>query len=419
MSCSRIGRRDGLVSDMLLALRLLIREPRRTAIALFAIGFGVIALLLAGGFMEWIFWAMRESTIQSQLGHIQIVRPGYLEQGVADPYRFFMPDDGTQERYLNSLAHVREVAPRIGFSGLISHGDATVSFIAEAVDPAREVALSRYLVINEGKSLVAGDNRGVLLGEGLAANLGVVPGDSVALLTTTASGGINAVEGKVRGLFFTSSKSFDDIALRLPLSLAQSLLQTHGVHRWVVLLDDTAYTDAVASKIKAHLAAKGEHLEVVPWYRLADFYTKTVTLFSRQLGVVAGIIGLIIVLSISNTLIMSVLERTREIGTMLALGNRRRQVLTLYVSEGLWLGVIGGLAGLAIGALLAYLISMIGIPMPPPPGMKRGYEGKILLTGSLLAGTWLLAVVSTVLASFYPAWKASRLVIVDALRHGR
>lgn len=73
------------MSDVLLALRSLLRQPRRTAIALFAIGFGVVALLLAGGFMEWIFWAMRESTIQSQLGHVQVVRPGYLEQGAADP----------------------------------------------------------------------------------------------------------------------------------------------------------------------------------------------------------------------------------------------------------------------------------------------------------------------------------------------
>ncbi len=407
------------MSDALLALRSLLRQPRRTAIALFAIGFGVVALLLAGGFMEWIFWAMRESTIQSQLGHVQVVRPGYLKQGAADPYRFFMPDDGVQQGYLEGLEHAQEVVPRIGFSGLISHGDATVSFIGEGVDPAREVALSRYLVIVEGVALAAGDEGGLLLGEGLAANLGAKPGDTVVLLSTTASGGINAVEAKVRGLFFTSNKEFDDVALRLPLSLAQRLLKTQGVHRWLVLLDDTAYTDTAVAKIKAHFAAEGEALEVVPWYRLADFYNKTVALFGRQLGVVAGIIGLIIVLSISNTLIMSVLERTREIGTLLALGHRRRQVLGLYVSEGLWLGIIGGLAGVIIGVMLAQLISAVGIPMPPPPGMKRGYSGEIMLTWSLIAGTWLLAVVSTVLASLYPAWKASRLVIVDALRHGR
>lgn len=99
-----------------------------------------------------------------------------------------------------------------------------------------------------------------MLGEGLAANLGAVPGDTVVLLSTTASGGINAVEAKVRGLFFTSNKEFDDVALRLPLSLAQQLLKIQGVHRWLVLLDDTRYTDATVANIKTHFAAEGAEL---------------------------------------------------------------------------------------------------------------------------------------------------------------
>lgn len=405
--------------DLLLALRSLMRQPRRTAIALSAIGFGVVALLLAGGFMEWIFWAMREAAIQSRLGHVQVVRTGYLEEGAADPYRFFMPEQGAERRYLDKADHVRDVVPQIDFSGLISHGEATVSFIAQGVDPAKEGVFSRGLVVTQGEPLSPAHAGGILLGEGLAANLGASPGDTVVLLTKTASGGINAIEGKVQGIFFTSNKELDDAALRLPLDLAQNLLQVQGVHRWLLMLDDTARADEAAAKIQAHFTAEGAKLEAVPWYRLADFYVKTVALFSRQLGVVALIIGLIIVLSISNTLIMSVLERTREIGTLLALGNRRREVLRLYIGEGVWLGIIGGVAGVLIGVALAQLISAIGIPMPPPPGMKRGYSGEILLTGTLIGGVLFLAVVSTLLASLYPAWKASRMAIVDALRHGR
>ena len=407
------------MSDVLLALRFLMREPRRTAIALFAVGFGVVALLLAGGFMEWIFWAMRESAIQSQFGHIQVMRPGYLERGIADPYGFLLPEDSPEQSYLKGLAHVREVVPQLNFSGLISHGDVTVSFVAQGVDPAREAVFSKGLLITTGEPLAPGDDQGLLLGEGLAENLNAGPGDMVVLLSTNPSGGINAVEGKVRGIFHSASKDFDDVAVRLPLRLAQRLLQISGVHRWLLFLDDTSLTDAVAAEIKAHFAAEDANLEVVPWYHLADFYKKTVALFSRQLGVVAIIIGLIIVLSIANTLIMSVLERTREIGTLMALGNRRQQVLGLYLSEGLWLGVIGGLMGVGIGVILAHVISAVGIPMPPPPGMKRGYSGAIMLTWSWIIGIWVAAVLSTVLASIYPAWKASRMVIVDALRHGR
>src|SRR3569623_2497040 len=109
------------MADVLLALRSLLRQPRRTASALSAIGFGVIAFLLAGGFMELIFWAMREAAIQSQLVHIQIVRTDYLDRGAADPYRFFMPEQGAEQRYLEGVDHVREVGPQVNFSGLISH----------------------------------------------------------------------------------------------------------------------------------------------------------------------------------------------------------------------------------------------------------------------------------------------------------
>ena len=131
------------------------------------------------------------------------------------------------------------------------------------------------------------------------------------------------------------------------------------------------------------------------------------------------IIALIIILSISNILIMSVLERTGEIGTLMAIGLKRRKILQLFVSEGLMLGIIGGLFGVAVGTALAIVISAVGIPMPPPPGMETGYTGEILVTWPLVVGTLLLAVLTTLLGSLYPAWKASSMKIVDALRHNR
>jgi putative ABC transport system permease protein len=131
------------------------------------------------------------------------------------------------------------------------------------------------------------------------------------------------------------------------------------------------------------------------------------------------IIALIIVLSISNTLVMSVLERTGEIGTLLAIGLRRRNILQLFISEGLLLGIIGGILGVAAGILLAKIISAVGIPMPPPPGMDVGFTGRIMVSWPLASGALLIAVATTLLGSVYPAWKASRLEIVDALRHNR
>jgi len=236
------------------------------------------------------------------------------------------------------------------------------------------------------------------------------------LIVTKPSGGINAVEVTVRGLFSTVTKAYDDSALRLPIETARQLLGVQGAHAWVVLLDDTRRTEAVTASLRSHLP---HEFQVVPWYDLADVYNKTVSLFSKQVEVVRVIIAAIIVLSITNTMMMGVMERTGEIGTSIALGVKRRGILGLFICEGAILGIFGGLIGLLLGFALAALISAIGIPMPPPPGMAHGFIGEILITPRLAAESFILAVVTTLAASVVPAWKASRLVIVDALRHNR
>jgi putative ABC transport system permease protein len=142
-------------------------------------------------------------------------------------------------------------------------------------------------------------------------------------------------------------------------------------------------------------------------------------LFSKQINVVKFIIGLIIVLTISNTQMMSVLERTTEIGTRLAIGQRRRAVMRMFMAEGLLIGLAGGGLGVLLGLLLAGVISSIGIPMPPPPGMSSGFDGQILVAPTLAFDALVLALVTTFLASVMPAWKASRMNIVDALRHNQ
>ena len=408
---------SNLLRDLSLALRNVLRQKRRSATAVSAVAFGVIALLLAGGFIEWIYWAMREDTIHSHLGHIQIVRPGYLDSGIADPFRYLLPENTSERTALEDLPHVNAVAPRLGFSGLISRDDSTISFLGDGVDPEKEALLSRTLLISKGQGLSRDDPKGIILGDGLAANLGAGVGDRLVLLANTASGGINAVESHVRGLFSTPTKAYDDVALRLPLPLAQDLLRTSGAHRWLVLLDDTTFTPALLGQLRQQLA--GRHLDVVPWYELADFYNKTVALFKKQVGVMKMIIAVIVVLGISNTLMMGILERTAEIGTSMALGFNRKRILRLFLGEGLVLGLAGGIIGLLLGVALASVISAVGIPMPPPPGMARGFTAEILVTWQLALDALALAFGTTLLASIYPAWKASRMDIVGALRHGR
>jgi putative ABC transport system permease protein len=197
-------------------------------------------------------------------------------------------------------------------------------------------------------------------------------------------------------------------------------MRVASAHTWVLLLDRTERTDEALPAVRVWLAQNtGAGLEARPWHAMADFYQKTVDLFTRQINVVRLMIAVIIIVSITNTLIMGILERTAEIGTLMALGQRRQQILRLFVTEGAFLGVIGGTAGLLLGWLLAIVVSTLGIPMPPPPGMDVAFVGEIRVTGPLAAGAFVIALLATVAASVYPAWRASRLRIVDALRQAR
>lgn len=401
-------------TSLLLALRNLARNRNRTLVAMLTVAGGVTAFLLAGGFINWVFHDMREATIHSQLGHIQIVRPGYFEKGIADPYAYLLPGKSQEEEKISGTPGVASLTPRLAFSGLASFGDVTVSFSGEGIDPERERPISSRITIKEGQDLENVGESATILGEGLAKALGVKPGDSIVLLGTAANGSTNAIEVKVAGIFFTIYKDYDDTALRLPIPLARKLMRVDGATSWVALLDRTELTPQAIDAISPSLNPKA--FQIVPWTELADFYNKTVVLFSKQVDVVKIIIGLIIVLTISNTQTMSVLERTTEIGTSLAIGLRGSEILRLFLLEGALIGIVGGLIGVGLGYGLAEIISAIGIPMPPPPGMARGYTGQILVSSSLALDALVLALLTTLLASVMPAWKASRMNIVDALR---
>ena len=401
----------------LIGLRNLARSPGRSGLSLLAITFGVASLIIAGGFIEWAYWAMRESAIQTGLGHVQISRTGYRQEGAADSSRFLLPPEGGPMAAIAAVEGVKEVAPRLLFSGLISRGDTTVSFIAEGVDPDAERELGKQLAVVDGRQLSADVPDELVLGKGLAAALGARIGDKVVLLVKTPGGGINAKEFRVRGTITREIRAYDDTVVRLPLAAARDLNRIAGSHVWVLRLARTELSEQVAEQIRQLPGSAG--LEVHSWRDLSEYYRSAEALFTRQMLMVKAIIASIITLTMSNALIMCVLERTGEVGTMMAIGVRRQGVLRLFITEGLLLGLAGGVLGAVAGVALAAVISAVGIPMPPPPGQTEGYRAKILVTPGLLAGSMLLAAGSAALASAYPSWKASRLKIVDALRRNR
>ena len=402
-----------------LAVRNVFRNRRRTLITLAAMGFGAAAIIVFGGFVHSIYFGVRESTIRSQVGHIQIYRKGYSEKGNLAPYDYLIADYPALREALQRLPHVRTVTARLGFSGLVSTGDTTTAFVGAGVVPEGEMNLSALAVIVDGNELASRDPRGVTLGVGLARAFGVKPGDDLALLTTTKAGAINALAVKVRGVWESGEKAYDDRFLRVGLREAQRVLDLESgeVQSIVLLLDATDNTAAVRARIEQLIRERGLDLEIRTWDDLALRYHQVRELFGRIFAVLTLIVSVMVVFGITNTMTMAIFERTREIGTVMALGTRRRGVVAMFVLEGFVLGVLGALAGLALGVVLAKAISAIGIQLPPPPGSTRGFTVQIFVVPAVLAQAAQLSIVAATLASLYPAWRAARVNVVEALRH--
>ena len=398
-----------------LAFRNIFRNRLRTGLTLAAIVSGVAAIIISGGFVEDVFVQLRESTIHSRLGHAQIVRAGYLDYGQREPARYLIEQPQPLVDRVRAIPHVKEVMTRVNFSGLANNGRADLPIIGEGVEADKEARLGTAMSFIAGHTLQDDDPFGVIVGEGVATALQLKPGSPLNLTVTTPDGALNTLEFTVTGVFRSFSKDFDDRAVRIAQAAAQELLYTPAVHSVVVALDDTAHTDAVVNQLRNRLDKLG--YEVKSWQELADFYNKTVALYKRQFGALQFIILVMLVLSVASTVNMVVYERTGEFGTLLALGMKRRQIFRLVLLENSLLGVVGGVLGVVVGVALAAAISAIGLPMPPPPGSNAGYTASIRIVPWILGVAAVTGAIAATLAALLPGRRASRLAVVDALRH--
>ncbi|NLD69244.1 MAG: ABC transporter permease [Limnobacter sp.] len=391
-----------------------LREPQRVLTVCLTVMLGALALILADGFIDRTFFVFREDIIRAHFAHLQVVPENEDVRLGGDAQRGEL-----RQAVEQALADYpgTVVAARLSFSGLIAHGERTVGFLGEGVEPDREAAMSKAVVLSEGRALADDDPDRVLLGEGLAKSIDAGVGDTVTLLVNLPAGGVNAIEAVVGGIFHTATKAYDDRALRLPMLAAHRLMRSEDVSRLMILLPDTGDAGPAAQRLRPALA--GQPVQVKVWNELADFYNKTVDLFSRQLGFVRTVILVIVLLATSNTMARNVLEQQREIGTMMALGARRRHVARKYVGQALVMGVVGGLAGVVLGGAIAAIVTRIGIPMPPPPGTAHGFTGGISFSAGSAAQAFLSVLAVCLLASLLPALRASRVTIVDALRSDR
>jgi putative ABC transport system permease protein len=397
-----------------LALRNVLRHKSRTGMTLLAIVAGVTGLILSGGFVQDIFTQLGEVLIRSQSGHMQVAHEGYFEKGARSPEKYLIQDRTPIETRIRAFPQVDDVMGRLFFSGLLNNGRSDQPIIGEGIEPKREARLGTSLVIASGRQLTDQDANGMMLGHGLARALKLKAGDWATVVINTPDGALNSLEFQVVGIFQTFSKDYDAHAVRIPLAAAQELLATPGVNNLVISLKNTQETDEVVSLLNQ--AFSGHGLEVNSWLKLNDFYSKTVEMYDAQFGMLRVIILLMVLLSVANSVNMSVFERVGEFGTMMALGNRSRRVMALILAENALLGLAGALLGTALGIGLALAISAVGIPMPPPPNADLPYTARISLVPSVILGAFLVGFIATVMAAVMPAARVRKIPVVDALR---
>lgn len=399
-----------------LALRNVFRHRARSAATLAAIAIGIAGLILAGGFIQDIYIQLGEAIIHSQTGHIQVTREGYGQGKIRTPEKYLIENPRDLKDQLKNFPDVGLVSARLTFSGTLNNGKRDLGIIGEGIEPEIESDIGTYLHFVDGRGLKNSDSYGIVVGQGVAKSLGLSVGDRVTLLATLTQGAINTLDFEVIGVFQSFSRDFDARAIRISLGAAQSLMDTNAAHMLVVMLHDTNMTAATATRLQKHLSTKG--FEVTSWNTLSDFYEKTVELYNRQFGVLRLIILIMVLLSVANSVNMTLFERTREFGTMLALGDRASGVFKLIITEGLCLGVMGAMLGALLGCVSALSISAIGITMPPPPNANLGYTALIRLDFLSVMVASIIGFLACFLASLLPARNASKIEIGEALRHG-
>ncbi len=390
-----------------------LRNRRRSAVTIVIAALGTAGILLGGGFALMTYQALAEMSARST-GHLIVARPAQFDKDEDTPLQHGLDDAAALTAALLADDAVRQVLPRVEFSGLISNGDKSTVMMATGIDPDAEFAIKGpFLTLKQGKVLTS-DLRGmVMLGEGLARSLKAQPGSGLTLLASTTEGALNALDVTVAAVLSTGVPDVDLRAVYTDVTTAQKLLVTERVSSLGLFLSRMDLTDAAQQRVQALLP----QLKVQTWVDQAFFYRSVRDLYNRIFGTLGLIIGVIVFFVVANAMAMAVIERTREIGTLRALGTLPGQLVRSFALEGLMLGGLGALAGAALALGITGFLLVVPVEMPPPPGRSTGYPLQIAFDTTLYAATLAAMLALSTLSAALVAGRTVRKPIVDALAH--
>jgi len=402
--------------QMRLAWKNVLRNRRRSMVTIMIATIGCAAILVASGFALYTYNMLSDSAAR-EYGHVTIAQKDFFDREEDTPMQFGLGDPQEIVAGLESQAEVAQVLPRVAFSGLISNGDKSSIFLGTGANVAAEsVTRGPFLKLLEGAITPPAPNGlpFVLLGADLARSLGARPGSGLTLLATTAStGGINAIDVEVSGIVSTGWRDLDKRLVYTDIVAAQRLLMTDRVSTLSVYLKDMERVAAILPQLGG--AAPGVAFR--PWWDQAYYYNSVKGLYNRIFGLLGVIIAALVLFSVINTLAMAVVERTREIGTLRALGAHPEEIVAQFVREGTLIGAVGVVLGNLLAWAIILLLPYLGLEMPAPPGRSEGYPLLVSASVPLYVVTDAVIVLLCASAAWVVSRKAARKPVVEALGH--
>jgi len=402
-----------------LAWRSIWRNRRRTLISMSAATFGLFLVIFYSSLMSELIGDAKNQLDTTGLGHVEIYAAGYRQKPQAS--RAFK-DPAQLVRSL-SLPPGSEAGYRVLARALASSAHASEGVEVHGVDWAGESHLASYLGdLRAGALPAADDARGILVGEKLAQRLKVSVGSKLRLMASRADGEVSADLFRVRGIFHSISPALSQSRVVVSAATAQELLGTEGAgHQIVVQLSEPAKADALAAEIGRKL---GPEYEALSYGQLIPAMRSMEALMDNALTVAAMFVYLLVGLGVLNTALMSVMERTREFGVMMAVGTRPRRLVWQVLAESFWIATVSAVVGLALGLLVTWYGSehaIIDYSKRLGEGMDLGgiTISSVMRTGfsipdSLKAAAYVYAM--ALLVGLYPAWRVSKMRPAEALR---
>jgi putative ABC transport system permease protein len=408
------------------AWRNLWRHRRRTVITLSSIALGFGLAVVSIGIGDGSHNSMVRNAVRLGEGYLAVQPPGYLE---APANHKFLADGHTLRAKLEALHIAGSIEPRISLQVLASSANNSVGAGLEGMDPVGDprVAMLKPKLV-AGHWLTPGDHRGVLIGDGMARRLKLKVGGKMVLMAGTQGGDSQAQLGRVRGIFDSHVDELDDFLVLSDINFARRFLVGEGadaaeqpVTRYSVFLDDPDSMGHWKDVIRS--AISGEPAVVLDWHEMMPQLVQFIVIDDAGNYIYLSLIMIMVVFGILNTVLMSVLERTREFGLLRALGLSRRHLLMLVLCESVLLSLLAVVIGWIVGGSAHWWIATHGINFSAMMGGKTSIAGTFIdpviyteLSRSRVIQLTVIVFAVTLASGIYPALKAARVTPVAALR---